>query len=1015
MFILTLLYYTPGFAQKLEDIRFETIDEKSGLSNNWITHLAIDSSGYLWVATQDGLNRFDGFTFKTFKHDKNNPNSLLHNNGQELYVAPNGDLWISYHEGGFSRYQKDLQNFKHYDIPNFKLKYQPDIEFAIRYMDGDGSIWYSGSGLGLNHYNYEKDQHLHYDLPDIIQTNNIDANNDPNTVNYIYSASDNQLWLCTENGLYGFNPKTKSFSLKTYEVKHQSMVQEYNFSKLIPDGNKGFWLSAYVGGIYYFDLKNETFSNYKFDSIHTGFYNLVFDMTEKSPEEFWIAAGDKGLGIFNKTLGQFQFPENAPNHRPYAFLEQVIQTSNHELLIADETSLLKYSPSAARFNFRYLPLSHSQHGNLHVIRKILEHPEVNEIYFATEFGNGLNILNTLTQKLTALPVAVDKSKDTKMILNGLLKDTMGKYWLLCRDFIYEFDWKHKKLIQIPQPFKHPEINERYNFKSFLQNYKGEIFSLTREGNLYPFSTSERKFIEKISAFDRQHRIRKIDFAVFDATHRLWVLGEKKLAYRNDPKSAFKFVSDSILLQYLHSPVKAMVSDSIGNIWMAIEHQGLLKLNINNSQVFSYHLFTSPVELPNTRINNMGIDPQGHIWMSTINGIVWFNPSTRKYKLFNQLAGVDKYIFGMRFMIAGPHSFYITTPGKYCKVDFNQLNQASYIPKVYIDKMNIGKKEVPVTSDKQTTFTLKPNENYFSFDFGCIDFSDQSYHHFAYQLLGWDKTWQDCGTRRYANYTNVSGGDYVFMVKVANTEGQWSDVAKLNIYIQTPFYKTWWFKLLLAALVSLILFSLYQYRINQQRQMFDLKSRAQLLEKEKTMVMYESLKQQLNPHFLFNSLTSLSGLIETDPSLAGEFLEQMSDIYRYILKHDDRETVLLRDEIEFAKLYVRLQQTRFTKGLYVEFDIPEEYEDTKIAPVTIQNMIENALKHNIIGEHLPLRIEIYIEDDYIVVKNNLQKKNKVETSNKKGLPQFVNLYKFLSDRPVLIDESNTHFIVRIPLI
>jgi len=202
---------------------------------------------------------------------------------------------------------------------------------------------------------------------------------------------------------------------------------------------------------------------------------------------------------------------------------------------------------------------------------------------------------------------------------------------------------------------------------------------------------------------------------------------------------------------------------------------------------------------------------------------------------------------------------------------------------------------------------------------------------------------------------------------------------------------------------------------QKEKLMMLESKAQLLEKEKVMVMYESLKQQLNPHFLFNSLTSLSGLIETDQQVAGNFLEQMSGIYRYILKNGDNETVFLKDEIEFVQLYINLQQTRFKKGLQVNINVPEEYMHYKIAPVTLQNLIENAIKHNIIDSSSPLVIDIFIEGDFLVVKNNLQKKKVVETSNKKGLEQFVSLYKYLSRLPVEITETTKNFQIKIPLI
>ena len=142
---------------------------------------------------------------------------------------------------------------------------------------------------------------------------------------------------------------------------------------------------------------------------------------------------------------------------------------------------------------------------------------------------------------------------------------------------------------------------------------------------------------------------------------------------------------------------------------------------------------------------------------------------------------------------------------------------------------------------------------------------------------------------------------------------------------------------------------------------------------------------------------------------------LSKTYRYILKNRDTETVSLADEIRFAENYVKLQQTRFEKGFDVHINIPEEYHHRKIVPVTLQNLIENAIKHNIIDEESPLVVNIFVEEDMLVVKNNLQKKKFVETSNRQGLANMQSLYRYLSNRPVEITETNNSFTIHIPLL
>lgn len=286
----------------------------------------------------------------------------------------------------------------------------------------------------------------------------------------------------------------------------------------------------------------------------------------------------------------------------------------------------------------------------------------------------------------------------------------------------------------------------------------------------------------------------------------------------------------------------------------------------------------------------------------------------------------------------------------------------------------------------------------------------------YKLEPLQSEWNESNNGFEANYSNLSPGSYTFKVRARKNIDEWLDKeASLKIYIQTPFYKASWFIAFCLLGLTTGVYSLLRWRWMSIQKVRDLQLATQHLEKEKAKVMYENLKQHLNPHFLFNSLTSLNSLIRLDQLQAGDFLEKMSKVYRYILKNRENETVPLSDELKFVQLYIDLQKTRFEKGLEVNMDIPEDCIYRKIAPVTLQNLIENAIKHNTADEMDPLKIDIYIEDDYLIVRNNLQKKKFVETSNKQGLDHMISLYKYLSNQPMHIIEEQYFFIVKIPLI
>ena len=186
-------------------------------------------------------------------------------------------------------------------------------------------------------------------------------------------------------------------------------------------------------------------------------------------------------------------------------------------------------------------------------------------------------------------------------------------------------------------------------------------------------------------------------------------------------------------------------------------------------------------------------------------------------------------------------------------------------------------------------------------------------------------------------------------------------------------------------------------------------------KENAESQFESLRTQINPHFLFNSLNTLSALIFQDQKKAESFVREMSDVYRYILENKDTELVTLKKELEIIKSYIYLIILRFEQNLTVTIDINSRLDMMLVPPLTLQMLVENAVKHNIISRKKPLAVKIYSEDDYILVSNNLQRKDTTKYSTKLGLENIKSRYNYLTDNKVEIIESPDEFLVKIPLI
>ncbi|MBS1489021.1 MAG: histidine kinase [Bacteroidetes bacterium] len=190
--------------------------------------------------------------------------------------------------------------------------------------------------------------------------------------------------------------------------------------------------------------------------------------------------------------------------------------------------------------------------------------------------------------------------------------------------------------------------------------------------------------------------------------------------------------------------------------------------------------------------------------------------------------------------------------------------------------------------------------------------------------------------------------------------------------------------------------------------------AAVYKKEMAWAQYEALRSQLNPHFLFNSLNVLTNIVYEDPAKAARFIKQLSEVYRYVLDTREKELVLLEEELHFVNSYLYLQQIRFGNNLKVHIDLPNE--NGQVAPLALQLLLENAIKHNIISLEDPLSIRIFQDNHYLCVANNLQIKHSVNQDNSGlGLENIRERYRFLTPDKVIVEKTNDTFTVKLPII
>jgi ligand-binding sensor domain-containing protein len=1002
LYITILSFFSTALFSQSSNFLFHNTKVKEGLSFNYCYTLFRDSRGIMWIGTLNGLNRYDGAHFTHFYAGQDS-SSFINSTIMDLCEDKQGNIWGATASGIF-RYDVLTNKFTNYIPPGY------DYARAVQNIlcDKQGNIWATG-------------------LWTILKLNR------------------------QKNRFEEIGPlTTRKDSLGAYSVRQNGMVED-------PSG-KGIWMTT-RSGLYFYNIKENKFYNHQNvpgDSVFTDHNVAALSLSRFG--HFWL------FDNITKDVIAFDPDTRKVLHR--ISMKGIMDNAAGQTLFEDSNHMLWFST----WNLRMVTIDYRQHRITPLVNNIdnplsipgesfwaIWEDEDQTVWIGT--GGGLARCNYSKNLYNVYPVADRVKEFSKARLETFSIDPRDNSWWISSE-------NERSIIHY-----YPENGNYifFDFKKAGKNSSGQLVGGVYDINFVdgqPFAattTGVWRLDEKnraIVPYERTFKETGADpFIYFKEEGKYYwyftsrgfirinkISGEEKLirssietlpdsqkVHHNniftDRKGRAWFVpafgwlgyideKDEVILKYyvrdkpreLSGFLISMKQDSKGLLWMASSEAGLYRYDIEKEDL----KLLNQAQGIGSQLRDMIIDKEDRIWMVSYNQFSIYEPSTGSSSVYHLPLHENTVNYHNGFRLDKDGAVLATLNRDIVKFMPDRLKLKPGIKAPLISSIKIAGKEKLINNE--TAFYLQPSENSLEFSFGSLINNEIFPYTFEYRLDGFDKNWIQAGTSAKALYSNLDPGEYTFRVKAISKNKNWETPERtMTITIKTPFYKALWFWLLIGSVLIGSLIFFYRFRLNKQKQILTLETKAQHLEKEKTVVMYDSLKQQLNPHFLFNSLTSLSGLIETNQEMAGEFLEQMSGIYRYILKNGDNETVALKDELGFVKLYTDLQQTRFKKGLEVNIDVPEEYLHFKIAPVTLQNLIENAIKHNIIDAGSPLVIDIFIEEDHLVVKNNLQLKSSVETSNKKGLAQFVTLYSYLSTRPVQIIETKKDFLVKIPLV
>jgi ligand-binding sensor domain-containing protein len=961
LLVLIISVSTMNVAAQNEDIKFNHITVDNGLANNTVNSIICDTQGFIWISTENGLSRYDGYSFKTFRSNEgisSNITYVVHEDKKER-------LWVGSVKG------LDLFNRK---SGTFDKHYFEGTPVRSIYSDKQDRLWIGGDS-GVHLFDEEK---LVFNKKIDEDVFNVRADM-YNTILSITEDSTDNVWIGSSNGgVFVYNPTTEKTRHYYHDPKKKGSLSDNNIRFIIEDKRKkGYmWIATYGNGVNLFNPTTETFTVYTEGS---GISNTLTNVIWQDDEgKIWIGTDGTGIDILN-------FPNSTKTDSPT--VQSVIHSlhnsrSLNNNVVRSITSdgrggiwIGTYAGGLNFFNrntgaFFHFKV-HTDNGNSSATS--FAEDKNRNLWIGTD-GGGLCYLDRKT--LTYKNYTHDKSNKNSLSDNrivSLILDHQDNLWIgtygggLCR---YT---PHTQTFKNFTAGDKSKINVKIVWTVF-QDSKKRIWAGTLKGlNLYDPITETFKNYNQNAAL-KNNMVR----AIFeDSKNRLWVGTHGGLHLYDEKKDEFKFIhglNDNF--------IRTINENNKGDLLVGTSEGGIniITLEHNKIEIFKEKTNLSNTEsnLPDNMVSGILVDSTDNLWISTGKGLARLNQETKGIKNFYLNDGLQDNQFNINaayktrageFLFGGPNGYSLFIP----KV-INDIKPNNFEPPIAFTKFIIFNDEIlpnkpgsPLKEqiNEATEITLSHDQYVLTFEFAALNFIQPEKNQYEYRLLGFGEDWNNIGNKRSCTFTNLEPGQYVLQVKASNNDGVWNAAHReLKITITPPYWKTQWFKLLLSFILILIAFIIM--RVLKKRIKAKIKINKLIAE-----LKMKALIAQMNPHFIFNCLTSIQELIIINKQDEGMYyLEQFSKLLRIVLQSSEKSFVALKMELTLLALYLELEAMRFSKQFHYEINVDPaiDTEEITIPAFLIQPFAENAIWHGLMQKKgdRTMTVSFTTTNDHILV-------------------------------------------------
>ena len=1005
--VLSLLT-TVAYPQE-KDIKFNHITVDGGLASNTINSVIRDSRGFMWIATANGLNRYDGYTFENFRSHELDTLSISSNITYVVYEDHQERVWVG-SEKGLDLFNRKLGRFDHH--------FFKDSSVRVVYEDSKNRLWVGVDG-GIFVYNEQKELFEKY-FHNIFFEIHADLYN---TSICILEDHNENLWIGTSNGgVFVYNFKTQKFKDYYHDPKKRTSISDNNIRSIIQDKQHRIWIATYGGGINLFQPETETFKSFTESDPGGLSNNLTNIIWEDDQGKLWIGTDGNGLDIFDPQKEFFTHIIHSPfNSR--SLNNNVVRTISSDgrggIWVGTYAGGINFFNRNTEAFFHYKVPTFNGNSSTTSFAE----DERGNIWIGTD-GGGLCYFDKNTGQIQNYKH--DKKNKNSLSDNrimSLVLDDEGYLWIgtylggLCR---YELS---------SGKFKQFTIGDQSGISdniiwTVIQDSKGRIWAGTNRGlNLYNPDTEKFKCYTIVNSALSNNMVRAL---YEDRKNRLWIGTQDGLDLYHDSIDDFSIIRSNLKKpnSLSNNWIRTIQEDCHGNILVGTFEGGINVFNISTN---SFYSFKEKEGLPDNMISGILSDCHDNLWISTGKGLARLNIANKSVKSYFVNDGLQDNQFNINaayetrqgeFLFGGINGFTLFVPEVITHIKPNK-----FPPPLVLTSLKIFNKEVvpdtvgsPLRAHIHETSEIKLpyDQTVLTFEFAALNFIQPDKNQYSYRLVGFEENWNYVGNKRSGTYTNLEHGEYIFQVKASNNDGVWSkDPLMLKVIIMPPYWETGWFKVLILAFaisVILIIANIVRKRIRAKikinKVIADLKIKA--------------LIAQMNPHFIFNCLTSIQELILVNKQDEGMYyLEQFSKLLRIVLQSSEKNFIPLRSEIKFLELYLELEAMRFSKQFHysIEVDPAIDPDEIIIPCFLIQPFVENAIWHGLMQKKGERNVDVsfYMEKDGIVCSiedDGIGREAAARINSKKNRTYQSMGLKIIRERMQLMKQQNSAFNLKI---